>query len=124
MPIRSYLDGHRFDPETVRLMGIAFEMALVALQRTDGVVNPTREAIAQKIIVLAEHGRGRRSVFVVFGITGKCRTPPARGKRRNPRINPMQSKTVSDFSQSFSLRASTLKFVDAAQSLRPCRDHV
>ena len=56
MPIRSYLDGHRFDPETVRLMGIAFEMALVALQRTDGVVNPTREAIAQKIIVLARTG--------------------------------------------------------------------
>ena len=33
-------------------------------------------------------------VFVVFGITGKCRTPPARGKRRNPRINPMQSNTL------------------------------
>ena len=44
MPIRAYLDGLRFDPEAIRLMGIAFEMALVALQRTDGIVNPTRDA--------------------------------------------------------------------------------
>ena len=56
MPIRSYLDGHHFDPETIRLMGIAFEMALVALQRTDGAINPTREAVAQKIIDLAKAG--------------------------------------------------------------------
>ena len=32
MPIRPYLDGHRFDPETVRLLGIAFETALQALR--------------------------------------------------------------------------------------------
>ena len=34
------------------------------------------------------------------------------------------SSEISDFSQSFSLRASILKFVDAAQSLLPCRGHV
>jgi hypothetical protein len=56
VPIRAYLEGFRFDPETVRLMGIAFEMALVALQRTDGIVNPTREAVAKKIIELAKAG--------------------------------------------------------------------
>src|ERR1700716_3162862 len=56
MPIRAYLDGHRFDPEITRLMGIAFEMALVALQRTDGIVNPTRDAVAKKIIELAKAG--------------------------------------------------------------------
>jgi hypothetical protein len=56
MPIRSYLDGHRFDPETMRLMGIAFEMALVSLQRNDGSINPTRAAVAQKIIELAKAG--------------------------------------------------------------------
>ena len=48
MPIRPYLEGHRFDPETVRLMGIAFEMALVILQRSDGIVSPTRDAVAKK----------------------------------------------------------------------------
>jgi hypothetical protein len=31
MPIRAYLDGHKFDGETIRLMGIAFEMALASL---------------------------------------------------------------------------------------------
>jgi hypothetical protein len=42
--------GHRFDAETVRLLGIAFEMAIVALQQGDGIVSPTRDAVAQKII--------------------------------------------------------------------------
>jgi hypothetical protein len=56
MPIRAYLEGHRFDAETTRLMGVAFEMALVALQRTDGIVNPTRETVAKKIIELAKAG--------------------------------------------------------------------
>jgi hypothetical protein len=56
MPIRTYLEGFRFDPETVRLMGIAYEMALVALQRTGGNVNPTRDTLAQKIIELAKAG--------------------------------------------------------------------
>ena len=56
MPIRAYLEGHRFDAETTRLMGIAFEMALVALQHTEGIVNPTRDAVAKKIIELAKAG--------------------------------------------------------------------
>jgi hypothetical protein len=56
MPIRTYLEGFRFDPETVRLMGIAYEMALVALQRTGGNVNLTRDTLAQKIIELAKAG--------------------------------------------------------------------
>jgi hypothetical protein len=56
MPIRAYLQGHRFDAETVRLLGIAFEMAIVALQQGDGIVSPTREAVAQKIIELAKAG--------------------------------------------------------------------
>jgi hypothetical protein len=30
MPIRPYLDKHRFDAETTRLMGFAFETAIVA----------------------------------------------------------------------------------------------
>ena len=56
MPIRHYLQGHRFDPETARLLGVAFEMALVALQHADGPVAPTRDAVAQKIIELAKAG--------------------------------------------------------------------
>ena len=56
MPIRHYLQGHRFDAETARLLGVAFEMALVALQHADRVVSPTRDAIVQKIIELAKAG--------------------------------------------------------------------
>jgi hypothetical protein len=41
MPIRAYLDGHRFD-QTDRLMGIAFEIVFVALQHTVGIDNPPR----------------------------------------------------------------------------------
>ena len=43
-------------PETARLLGVAFEMALVTLQHADGPVAPTRDAVAQKIIELAKAG--------------------------------------------------------------------
>jgi hypothetical protein len=50
-PCRSgYLQGHRIDAETVRLLGLAFEMALVALQHADGLVSPTRDSITQSPI--------------------------------------------------------------------------
>jgi hypothetical protein len=55
MPIRHYLQGDRFDPETARLLGIAYGMTLVALhqrRKTDSV----RAAAAQKIIELAKAG--------------------------------------------------------------------
>jgi hypothetical protein len=55
MPIRQYLDGERFDPETTRLLGIVFETAIQAL-RNWGVVDPPREAIARAIIGFAKAG--------------------------------------------------------------------
>ena len=55
MPIRQYLGSSRFDPETTRLMGIAFETAYEALRR-QGVDEPPREAIASAIIGLAQTG--------------------------------------------------------------------
>ena len=75
MPIRHYLQGHfdlqghRFDADTARLLGVAFEMALVALQHADRVVSPTRDAIAQKIIELAR---------LVNVTRGGCATRPWR----------------------------------------------
>ena len=45
-----------FNAETTCLLGIAFEMAIVALQHADGVVAPTRDVLAQKIIELAKAG--------------------------------------------------------------------
>jgi hypothetical protein len=55
MPIRPYLDGHRFDPETMRLMGIAFETTIQALH-SRGMDDPPREAIAKAIIDVAKAG--------------------------------------------------------------------
>ena len=54
MPIRQYLDGERFDPETTRLLGIAFETAIQALHWA--VDDPPREAIAGAIIGFAKAG--------------------------------------------------------------------
>jgi hypothetical protein len=56
MPIRTLLDGHRFDGETVRLMGIAFEMAFASFRPVPDHADPVREAIARKIIELAKAG--------------------------------------------------------------------
>jgi hypothetical protein len=54
MPIGAYLDGTDFDPETIRLMGIAFEMALASRGPTLAHANPFREVLARKIIELAK----------------------------------------------------------------------
>jgi hypothetical protein len=54
MPIRAYLDGHKFDGETVRLMGIAFEMALWSFGAISGPNDPM--ALAHNIIALAQAG--------------------------------------------------------------------
>lgn len=35
MPTGNALDGQKFDSETIRVMGLAFEMALVALRLAD-----------------------------------------------------------------------------------------
>jgi hypothetical protein len=56
MPIRPYLDGHKFDGETSRQMGIAFEMALASLRATPDWNDPIRAAFAQRIIALAKAG--------------------------------------------------------------------
>jgi hypothetical protein len=55
MPIRPFLNGERFDPETTRVLGVAFEMVCVAL-RTGDCDDVVRQAIATKIIDLAKVG--------------------------------------------------------------------
>jgi hypothetical protein len=55
MPIRSHLNGQRFDPETMRLMGRAYEMTLISLRLVDrgDIAN---NVVAQKLIELAKTG--------------------------------------------------------------------
>ena len=55
MPIRSHLNGQRFDSETMRLMGLAYEMTLISLRLVDrgDIAN---NVVAQKLIELAKSG--------------------------------------------------------------------
>jgi hypothetical protein len=53
MSIRAYLDGQTFDGETIRLMGIAFEMALASFGGTPGCDDPVRAALAHNIFAKA-----------------------------------------------------------------------
>jgi hypothetical protein len=53
MPITEFLSGHLFDRESERVLGIAFEMACVALRTGDRDV---KQAITTKLIALAKTG--------------------------------------------------------------------
>jgi hypothetical protein len=55
MPITPYLNGQKFDPETKRILGLAFEMTCTALQIGD-CDDGVNQAIADKIIDLAKAG--------------------------------------------------------------------
>ena len=54
MPVTPFLDGLQFDPETRRLIGVAFEMARVALEQQWGDRADT--ILAGRIIALAKAG--------------------------------------------------------------------
>jgi hypothetical protein len=55
MPIRFRLNGQRFDAETTRVMGLAYEMALISLRLVDrgDIAN---DVVADKIIELVKAG--------------------------------------------------------------------
>jgi hypothetical protein len=55
MPITQFLDSPKFDPETKRVVGVAFEIARAALQ-LDDQGNFINERIAKRIIELAKAG--------------------------------------------------------------------
>jgi hypothetical protein len=60
VPIRPFLHGQNFDPETVRLLGVAFEMARAAIKCPRDLSD---EIIARRIIELAK--AGERNVEVL-----------------------------------------------------------
>jgi hypothetical protein len=55
MPLTIYLDGYKPDPETKRVMGVAFELARVALRLADRD-DPAIAILAKRIIALAKEG--------------------------------------------------------------------
>ena len=62
MPIASFMNGARFDRETMRVMGVAFEMTRIALglaERSD----QANELVATRIIELAKQGERNPDVL-------------------------------------------------------------
>jgi hypothetical protein len=57
MPITSFFHGLRYDPETARVMGVAYEMICATFQLDDQ--EPIDEAVAKKIIELTHCWRAR-----------------------------------------------------------------
>ncbi|HML08611.1 MAG TPA: hypothetical protein VK430_10855 [Xanthobacteraceae bacterium] len=55
MPITPFLAGQAFDPEVVRAMSVAFEDVCKSLGLLVGP-DPASEAVAKKIIALAQRG--------------------------------------------------------------------
>jgi hypothetical protein len=55
MPITPYLNGERFEPETKRVLGVAFEQVSIAL-RIGASDDDVKQAIANKVIELARAG--------------------------------------------------------------------
>ena len=55
MPIRPFLNGRRFNQETLRILSVAFEQVCITLQ-IEGSADDVRQAIANKVIELASAG--------------------------------------------------------------------
>jgi len=68
MPITPYLDGECFDPETKRVMGLAFEMARLALRHLD-YSDPVDAILAGKIIALAKDGERNADLLCERALT-------------------------------------------------------
>jgi hypothetical protein len=78
MAIRPFLDGTKFDPETQRIIGVAFEMVCVALRLTDrdDLVTGT---VAKRIIELAKDGE-RDPERLCDGVLRHLREPPPKNQ--------------------------------------------
>ena len=62
MPIAPFLGDQKFDPETTRIMGVAFEMARAAVKRDWGGLY-ANHSIAERIIELAKGGERNPDVL-------------------------------------------------------------
>jgi hypothetical protein len=75
MPITEYMDGFKFDSETRRVMGLAFEMTLASL-RHDKWNEPLNEIVAKKIIELANEGMRDPNLLCEWALQDLCKRLP------------------------------------------------
>jgi hypothetical protein len=74
MPITHFLNGHEFDAETRRVLGVAFEIVCVALRIGD-CDDDVKQCIASLIIELASDGERNPDVLCERAlklIRGEC----------------------------------------------------
>jgi hypothetical protein len=77
VPIRDFLNGDQFDPETTRVMGVAFEMARAAMRLTDQPdPNNNTELVANRIIALAKAGERNPDALCERALAGLGKLPP------------------------------------------------
>jgi hypothetical protein len=74
MPITPYLDGQKFDPETKRVMGVAFEMARAALRLKGN--DPVIALVAEKVIALAKSGELNPDLLCERALDDLRKPPP------------------------------------------------
>jgi hypothetical protein len=75
MPISPYLDGERFDPETKRVLGVAFELIRISL-RTGDCDDDVYRAIARKLIELNKAGEHNPEVLCDQALKAFSQPPP------------------------------------------------
>ena len=75
MPITSYLNGERFDPESKRVLGVAFEMVCIALQ-IEASGDDVKQAIANKVTEFAKAGT-RNPDLLCERVLEDIRRPPS-----------------------------------------------
>ena len=91
MPIRPFLNGQTFDPETARLVGIAFEAARAAVNRP---LDLTDEMIAMTIIELAKAGERNVDALCEAALNapmGAVSAPNPPPLPASPRVHPRSS---------------------------------
>src|SRR5262249_6912922 len=117
MPITQFLDSPEFDPETKRVMDVAFEMARAALQLGDQG-NLINERIAKRIIELAKTGEAdpnRLCECVVEGISPAL-VDERRRKRSPCRYGWPQPKSACKLRPVWS---RTIPLISSAPGVRP-----
>jgi hypothetical protein len=71
MPGLRLIEGASFDPETIRLMGEAYEQACLALAGSNVAA---RELVAKRIIETARRGERDLTKLAAYGIEGLAGT--------------------------------------------------
>ena len=75
MPITPYLNGEQFDPESMRVLGVAFGLVCIALQ-VEGSGDDVKQAIANKVIAFAKAGESNPDILCERALEDIRRPPP------------------------------------------------